>query len=274
MTSAIRITDPDDSRIAEFTRMRERDLAGRGGRFIAEGSVVLRALVSEPQARRRFRLEKLLVLESRLEGVADVVSALPGDVPVYTATRDVIDAIAGFPMHRGVLGLGRMQEPPTLDTFLEGLPRDALVVVAAGIANHDNIGAIFRNAGVLGADAVLLDAACCDPLYRKAIRVSAGAVLRVPFARGGPVEELAAALEKAGFTVIALSPRGDAVLDNLETGGRIGLLLGTEGEGLSGSILSRFKSARIEQAQGFDSLNVATAAALALWRISRSKGRI
>ena len=107
----------------------------------------------------------------------------PAGTPVYVASRAVIDAVAGFPMHRGVLAIGRRREEDTLrHACLRPCPARALVVVLVGISNHDNIGAIFRNAAAFGADAVLLDETCCDPLYRKAIRVSVGAALKIPFA--------------------------------------------------------------------------------------------
>lgn len=276
----IRIGDPSDPRIAEFTSMRDRDLAGRGDRFIAEGRVVLQALADgldqsgSDGGEGRFVLEKLLLLENRVSGLADLVERLDPVCPVYVAGREVLDAAVGFAMHRGVLALGRHRPPGSLEDFLAAMPQDALLVVACGIANHDNVGGIFRNAGVFGADGIVLDAGCCDPLYRKAIRVSVGAALRVPFCRGGPVAELVQDLLHHGFEVVGLSPRGSEQLGNFEPGRRQALLLGTEGEGLPDDILGRIRTLAVEQAPGLDSLNVATTSGIVLWQTARKMGRL
>lgn len=274
----IRIEDPADPRIVEFTAMRDRDLAGRGDRFIAEGRVVLQALADASAGAAgsngaRFVIEKVLVLENRLPGLGDLIDRLAPDCPVYVAGREVLDAAVGFAMHRGVLALGRHLPPQSLDTFLATLPGEALLVVACGIANHDNIGGIFRNAGVFGADGVVLDASCCDPLYRKAIRVSVGAVLRVPFCRGGGADDLIGKLMTNGFEVVGLSPRGAGRLQSFSPAIRQALLLGTEGEGLPAEVLKRVRTLRIDQAPALDSLNVATASGIALWQVASKMGR-
>ena len=157
----IRITEASDPRIAEFVSLKEKDIAGRGDNFIAEGKVVLKALLSLG-ATERFSVEKLLVLENRLEGAGEIIDRLDDDVPVYVADRAVMDAITGFAMHRGVLALGRHAPAPDLATFLATLPDEALVVACCGISNHDNMGGIFRNAGVFGADGVVIDTTCCN----------------------------------------------------------------------------------------------------------------
>ncbi|GHD12037.1 hypothetical protein GCM10016234_15830 [Tianweitania populi] len=143
------------------------------------------------------------------------------------------------------------------------------MVVLVGIANHDNVGAIFRNAAAFEADAVLLDETCCDPLYRKAIRVSVGAALKVPFARGGSASELADVLAKHDFNAVALSPSGAESLAAVTPTGRTAILLGTEGEGLPPALMQRLRTVRIPMSESFDSLNVATASAIALHRLGR-----
>jgi tRNA G18 (ribose-2'-O)-methylase SpoU len=263
----IRIDDPADPRVAPYLAIRERDLAGRHGRFIAEGKVVLNVLFSA----RRFEAESLLVLENRLAGLAETLKHAPQALPVYVASSTVMDAIAGFHIHRGVLAVGRKREPDSATTILDALPERALVVVLVGISNHDNMGAIFRNAAAFGADAVLLDATCCDPLYRKAIRVSVGAALKVPFAAAGDGGELADMLGARGFDQIALSPNGALDIRDAKPAGRTALYLGTEGEGLPERLLSRLKTVRIGMAGGFDSLNVAAASAIALHHFSRAE---
>lgn len=272
---AIRIDDPGDPRIAGFRDIRERDLRRSSGRFIVEGTVVLRVLAGVHGARNGFAAESILVLESRLAGIADILGAFPDDVPVHVAGRDVIDAIAGFPMHRGVLALARRNDSVSgLDHVLGGLRDDALVVVGQAISNHDNMGAIFRNAAALGADAVLVDRQSCDPLYRKAIRVSVGGVLRTPFAREGAIDDILAHLTAAGFDLWGLSPGGRTAVADIPLSARMALVLGTEGDGLPPALLARLKTARIPQAPGMDSLNVATALAVALATMAGRMGRL
>jgi tRNA G18 (ribose-2'-O)-methylase SpoU len=262
-----RIGDPSDDRIAGYRNIRERDLVGREGLFVAEGKVVLNVLF----AARRFEPRSVLVLENRLAGLSGPLEAAPEDMPVYVASQEVMDGIAGFHVHRGILALGRKRPPESPASLLATLPATALVLLLVGISNHDNMGAIFRNAAAFDADAVLLDERCCDPLYRKSIRVSVGAVLKVPFAVGAGAEELLSALGSARFDAIALSPHGELDIAALERPGRAALVLGTEGPGLPDSILATIRTARIAMSERFDSLNVATAAAIALHRLWRPR---
>lgn len=272
----IRITDPHDPAVAEFRDIRERDLVGRTGRFIAEGTVVLNMLATAHQTARAtghgFTAEKILVLENRLAGLEETLARFPDEVPVFVAPASVIDAIAGFHLHRGVLALGRKPEPKTLEDMIAGLPQRSLVTVLSAISNHDNVGAIFRNSAAFGASLVILDGQSCDPLYRKAIRVSVGSVLTVAYHRGGAIDDILAALDKAGFAVWGLSPKGQTAIRAIPAAERNALLLGTEGEGLPNDLMNRIKTARIDQMPGLDSLNVATAAALSLSEMSHRMG--
>jgi tRNA G18 (ribose-2'-O)-methylase SpoU len=270
----IEITDPGDPRIAEFTSIRERDLTGRHGQFVAEGTVVLSMLAKAHGRAGAVRAEKLLLLNNRVAGLSELIGQFPPEVPVYVTSAAVLDAIAGFHLHRGVLALGSRTAPPDLDAMIAGLPEDALVLVGCGISNHDNIGALFRNAAGFTADAVLLDATCCDPLYRKALRVSVGSVLTMPYARQESAEAVLGALAQAGFEIWALSPAGAVEIGAIAPGRRVALVMGTEGEGLPAAILDRFRSARIAQAPGLDSLNVGTASGIALYAIARAMGRL
>lgn len=263
----IPIDDPQDPRVAAYLDIRERDLTGRHGRFVAEGKVVLDVLLSA----RRFATESVLVLENRLAGLDQVLRKAPADLPVYVAASEVMDRIAGFHMHRGILAIGSKGTPQPAEALLDTLPAGALVVVLVGIANHDNMGSIFRNAAAFGADAVLLDATCCDPLYRKAIRVSVGAALKVPFASFDDTAGFTAMLDRLGFSQFALSPRGLTDIRDARTAQRLALYLGTEGEGLPEDLLARLQTVRIDMAQGFDSLNVAAASAIALHHFSARK---
>lgn len=268
----IRVTDPEDPVLAPFRQIRERDLTGRESRFIAEGTVVLTMLAAAHGGSTGFVAERLLLLENRRANLEPLIARFPEDVPVHVASQAVLDAIAGFHLHRGVLALGRRVAAPDLDALMARLPETALVVAAVGLSNHDNVGALFRNAAAFGAAAVLLDETSCDPLYRKALRVSVGSVLSVPYAREGAAGDVIGRLAAAGFDVLALSPSGRLDLRAYHPGARTALLLGTEGEGLPADILARLTTLRIPQMPGLDSLNVATAGAVALYQIGSAKG--
>jgi tRNA G18 (ribose-2'-O)-methylase SpoU len=261
------ITDPGDPRIEAYRDIRERDLVRRHGHFIAEGKTVLQVLVAQD----RFPVHSLLVLENRIAGIADMIAALPASVPVYSATQSAMDAIAGFHMHRGILAIADI--PADIGRLPNPFPASwTSVLVLSGISNHDNMGGIFRNAAAFGVDAVLLDPDCCDPLYRKAIRVSVGGILRVPFFRTASMDEAVAALAGNGFTIAALSPAGRTDIANWRPSVRQALVLGSEGHGLADEWLEKLETLSIEMAPGFDSLNVATAGAVALHRM-RSAGK-
>ena len=146
------------------------------------------------------------------------------------------------------------------------------MVLLSNISNHDNVGAIFRNAAAFGANAVLLDAQCCSPLYRKAIRVSVGGVLTIPWAQGGSCEEISSELDRLGFQFAALSPSGKFDISGLPNTGRRALVLGSEGHGLPQPVLDRLKTYQIPMNGNFDSLNVATASGIAMY-LASSQGR-
>ncbi|MDQ0396340.1 TrmH family RNA methyltransferase [Labrys monachus] len=259
------IEDPADQRVEPYLDIRERDLKGRGGRFVIEGEVVLRTALSLG----RFAIESILIAENRVEPLADLLASVPAAVPVHIAARAVLDRIAGFPMHRGILAIGRRGAPVSAAGFLASMPADALVVVLSAIANHDNIGGIFRNAAAFGADGVLVDAASCDPLYRKAIRVSAGAALVTPFVQEGDIAALCDLLLAEGFEVLATSPSGREPLGDVAPRGRQAVLFGAEGPGLPRAILDRLRTVRIAMKGGFDSLNVATTSGIVLHHLAR-----
>jgi tRNA G18 (ribose-2'-O)-methylase SpoU len=260
----IAITDPDDPRIEPYRAVRERDLVGRQHRFIAEGEVVLRVLLKQ----RRFKIESILLAENRVDVLNDALDDLPAEVPVYTANRQIMDAIVGFPIHRGILAVARRAPLPLVEEFLAGLPAEALVLGLVGLANHDNVGGIFRNAAAFGAQGILLDQESCDPLYRKAVRVSVGGALVVPFTRTASAEAMVRALEAASFDIIALSPSGKEILSQVKPARRTALLLGAEGPGLPADLLAHTRTVSIPMSGGFDSLNVATTSGIALHHLT------
>ncbi|MBP2302977.1 TrmH family RNA methyltransferase [Azospirillum picis] len=264
LPAVIPIDDPDDPRIEPYRDVRERDLVGRDGLFIAEGAVVVRGLVQST----RHRTLSLLLADKRVAAMAPLLAQVPTGTPVYSAAQAVLDRIAGFPLHRGILALGARGVQPAAGDLLAACGPVARVVMLFGIGNHDNMGGIFRNAAAFGADAVILDPGCCDPLYRKAIRVSVGAALLVPTARLAADEDALALLDRHGFEAVALSPGGAETLAALAPPRRAALLFGSEGPGLPAALLARARSVRIPMAGSFDSLNVATTSGIVLHHIA------
>ena len=256
------VTDPSDPRIAGFLSVRERDLIGRDGVFMAEGEVVLRLVAGRPD----HSIRAVLVSEAAARRLFDLLEPL--DAPVFVAAQGVMDAIVGFHIHRGILALVAPPPPPDAASLLAALPARAMVAGLVGLTNHDNMGGIFRNAAAFGAAAILLDAACCDPLYRKAIRVSVGASLIVPFARVPDGAAMVECLAAAGFETVSLSPAGDGLLGAYARAPRVAALFGTEGPGLPSQVLATTRSLRIPMAAGFDSLNVATTSGIVLHHLA------
>lgn len=254
------ISDVEDPRLAPYRNIQERDLVGREHHFIAEGKVVLSVLLRSS----RFKAQSLLVAAARLLGLMPLLEQTRPACPIYCVPQKIMDEIAGFNVHRGILGIGERISIPTLEEFLANLPERALVPVLCGISNHDNMGSIFRNAAAFAADGVIIDKTSCDPLYRKAIRVSVGAALKVPYTQGQDIKDILAALKKADFRIYALSPAAPNYLKDAEVAKRTALVFGTEGEGLPDFVLRDFETLRIPIAYDFDSLNVATATGLAL----------
>jgi len=258
----IPVDDPADPRVEPFLRVRERDLTGRDGRFMAEGEVVLAV------AAGRGLIEAVLIDRKRAEALAPILDRLAPGTPVHVAGQAVLDAIAGFHIHRGILAIGRRPPEPQPETLLRGLLGPSLVLVLFGIGNHDNMGGLFRNAAAFGAGAVLLAQDCCDPLYRKAIRVSVGATLITPFARFAAGADPIAILEAAGFEPLALSPAGRERLIDLKPPERAAVLLGSEGPGLDEAVLARSRTVRIPMSPAWDSLNVAVTGGIVLHHLA------
>ncbi len=265
MADIIVIDDPDDPRVAAYRDVRERDLVGRKGRFVAEGAVVLNVLLG-PGARHRTL--SLLIAAKRIHRLGDLLARVPAETAVYAATQPVIDAITGFHIHRGILAIGERAPMADADTLIAGLGRRALVVVLSAIANHDNMGGICRNAAAFGADAVILDGDCCDPFYRKAIRVSVGAALVLPFARVASADAALDLLTAHGFATLALSPAGTIALGDVQRPDRVAALFGAEGPGLDQAVIDRATPVRIAMVPGMDSLNVATASGIVLHHLA------
>jgi tRNA G18 (ribose-2'-O)-methylase SpoU len=263
----IAIEDPADPRLAPYRDLRDRDLRDRGD-FIAEGEVVLRTLLRAG----RHPVRSMLLAERQAERLADLIATAPDNVLVYAAPQAVMDQIVGFPIHRGILAHGQAAPTPSADALLAGLTPDAVVLGLMGIANHDNVGGLFRNAAAFGAAGVVLDADCCPPLYRKSIRVSVGAALTIPFVQLAPRTDVLGLFERHGFEVVALSPVGGRPLRDLRRAGRTAVLLGTEGAGLSPGLMARTRTVCIPMAPGFDSLNVGVTSGIVLHHLMQGAG--
>jgi tRNA G18 (ribose-2'-O)-methylase SpoU len=249
-----------------FRDVRDRDLRGRSGIFMAESEMVVRRLLRTPD-----QLHSLLLSPAKHERLADALANVPQDVGVYVAELEVMEAIAGFHIHRGVLAAGwRPSEQDVLfDRLLERIPPSGrcVILAASGINNSDNIGGLFRTAAAFGIDSLLLGSDCCDPLYRKSVRVSMGHVLSVPWST---CEDLAVALkmlrDQHEFQIVAAESGEDALsLDACPITDRVVVAVGAEGHGLSQEVLRCADHiAEIPMAHGVPSLNVVVAAGIFL----------
>lgn len=267
MAMIVPIDGPSDERIHAYRNIRERDLVGRDGLFVAEGKVVLEKLLTSSA----YRPCSLLIAAHRLAALADLIDRVSDDVPVFVAAQGILNDTAGFALHRGILAIGQRIDPPTPEMLLAVQPERATILLLSAIANHDNIGGIFRNAAGFGANAILLDSDCCDPLYRKSIRVSVGAALLVPFARLSRGEDAVALLERHGFAPVALSPAGTVDLIDFVPQARTAAIFGAEGPGLAPDLIAASTSVRIPMAAGFDSLNVATTSGIVLHHLAAAR---
>ncbi len=263
----IHIEDADDPQVFDYMNIREAELVKRRGVFLAEGPEVVRTLV----LRSSFEARSLLIASNKVSAMRDVLDALPESTPVYVASQAVLDQVLGFHFHRGVIATGKLPGAPLAAPLLRSSAAPQLWVVLEALNNHDNVGSIFRSATAFGASGVLLDSRCADPMYRRSIRVSMGAALRLPFGWFERAETFIPLLREAGVVSIAMTPSGDAeLLPQLLRGGRpapskVALFLGTEGEGLRAETIAACDHAlRIPMVEGMDSINVATSAGIAL----------
>lgn len=266
----IEITDASDPRLADYVSLTDVALRRRTeperGLYIAESQKVIRRAL-----RAGHRPRSYLMARRWIDDLADLVAQAEGEgVPVYVAAHDVIEARTGFHLHRGALASMQRPQSPSVTAVIEDAHR---VVVIEDVVDHTNVGAIFRSAAALGADAVLISPRCADPLYRRAIRVSMGTVFQVPWTRIDPWPGGVELLRRTGFTVVAMALTDDSIgLDELAGAApeRLALVVGAEGDGLSGRTLaSADVTVRIPMAGGVDSLNVAAASAVAMWALRR-----
>jgi tRNA G18 (ribose-2'-O)-methylase SpoU len=266
MAAQVGVTEAGDPRLADYVSLTDvhlrRSLEAAQGLFIAEGEKVIRRAIAAGYPVRSF-----LVAADKLATIEDVAAA--SDAPLYVLPAQAAEQLTGFRVHRGALA--SMQRLP-LPSVGEVVAAAGRIVVLEDIVDHANVGAVFRCVAALGFDAVLLAPRCADPLYRRAVKVSMGAVLAVPYARIADWHGGLAELRAAGFRLLALTPDPAAVpIGDIESTGKLALLVGGEGHGLSDRWIGAADQAvRIPMSRGIDSLNVASAAAIACYLLARS----
>ena len=304
MAGIVDVADPGDPRLADYARLTDVRLRTSmepvHGLFMAEGEKVIRRAVAAG-----FGVRSMLVTRDKLAGLADLAGTCPG--PVYVISPEVAEQVTGYRVHRGALASMARRALPSVTSLLSGdaaarggpAVRGAVpagpasgrqagagepgwprrIVVLEDLVDHGNVGGIFRCAAALGVDAVILSPRCADPLYRRAVKVSMGAVFAIPYARMSDWRGGLAEIRAAGFTLLALTPDQSAVpLDKVASAGRVALLLGTEGDGLSSRWLAEADTAVCvpmsagAMARGVDSLNVVAAAAIACHELARLPG--
>ena len=255
----------NDPRLAAFRHLSDAELLRAHGLFVAEGRLVVERVLAD----HRYTVEALLINPASLLALQPALQARGESLVVFQSETTGFEALTGFNIHRGCLALvRRLPEMSWRDTVGDS----RLIVVLEGVTNADNVGGVFRNAAAFGAGAVLLSPTCCDPMYRKSIRTSMAAVLRVPFARLTKWPAAIEDLEAEGFVVAALSPRLPALtLDAFAgqcRGRKVALLVGTEGAGLTmAAERASGLRVRIPTSSHVDSLNLAVATGIALSRV-------
>jgi tRNA G18 (ribose-2'-O)-methylase SpoU len=301
MAGIVDVADPADPRLADYASLTDvrlrTSMESAHGLFMAEGEKVIRRAVTAG-----FGMRSMLVTRDKLAGLADLAGMCPG--PVYVISQEIAEQVTGYQVHRGALASMARRALPAVTSLLSGdaavgrgwALRDAVparpgsgqqsragepdrprrIVVLEDLVDHGNVGGIFRCAAALGVDAVILSPRCADPLYRRAVKVSMGAVFAIPYARMSDWRGGLAEIRAAGFTLLALTPDQSAVpLDQAAAAGRVALLLGTEGDGLSSRWLAEADTAVCvpmsadAMAMGVDSLNVVAAAAIACHELAR-----
>ncbi|MGI5351165.1 TrmH family RNA methyltransferase [Streptomyces sp. CA-250714] len=263
----VTVDDPDDPRLSDYTGLTDVELRRKRepaeGLFIAEGEKVIR------RARHAgYEMRSMLLSAKWIDVMRDVIDEVPA--PVYAVSPELAERVTGYHVHRGALASMQRKPLPAPEELLATARR---IVIMESVNDHTNIGAIFRSAAALGMDAVLLSPDCADPLYRRSVKVSMGAVFAVPYARLESWPRGLETVRDAGFPLLALTPDEKAVpIDTVTAGGaeRTALMLGAEGEGLTTRALRAADEwVRIPMAHGVDSLNVGAAAAVAFYAVTR-----
>lgn len=270
MAKIVRLDDPADPRLADYVHLRDvslrQKLEAEHGVYLAEGEKVVRRAVEAGH-----RPASFLMAPRWLDGLADVLDST--DATCFVLSEQAIELVTGFHVHRGALAAVERPAPTSVSEVLANARR---IVVMEDLADHTNVGAIFRSVAALGFDGVVMSPRCADPLYRRAIKVSMGAVFRVPYARIDDWYGAPDVLRDAGFTTCALTVgEGALAIDHVPNDvQRLALIVGSEGHGLSAHWESGADlRVTIPMAAGIDSLNVAASVAVACWQLRRQFGR-
>jgi tRNA G18 (ribose-2'-O)-methylase SpoU len=263
MGAAQHIDSFDDPRIAAFRNLKDRDLARDGGRFIAESEQVVRRLLASD-----FTTESVLMAQRR---AAEILPIVPENVPVLVVPDEMMQQVVGFKFHSGVLACGRRKSPGALSQIMDCLPKRATIMICPEIANTENLGSLIRVAAGFGADAMILGERSCDPFYRQSIRVSMGTVFSLNLLQSQDLlGDLRLMKKQWGVELVAtVLDESAQPLAEAQRGDRVGLLFGNEAQGLSQQILAECdRRVTIPMKLGTDSLNVAIAAAVVLYRFT------
>ena len=268
MPAIIPISSLDDPRIAPYTRLKERDLSREGGRFIAEGELVVRRLLASSYA-----AESLLVATRRLDEIAPFV---PSDVPIYAAGHELVNQIVGFKFHSGILAVGLRGQAPSLDELAGRWGAEPLtLVICPEVEKTDNMGSLIRIASAFGADAMVLGEHCCDPFYRQSVRVSMGTIFSMPLVRSAKLtDDLLCLRDSHGFELFAtlLSPDAEP-LAGCRRSERMAILFGNEAQGLRPEhVAACQRRVVIPMQRGTDSLNVSVSAGVFLYHFTQGSG--
>ena len=259
--TVVRIDGPDDPRMDDYRNLTDAALLRSRGLFVAEGRIVVTRVIEDGHS-----IVSVLLNDAALRGLEGSLATLHRDTPIYVCETAAFSAITGFNLHRGCLALTKRPPEPAVEEIVD--VADVLLVLE-DVTNPDNVGSAFRNAAAFGAGGVLLSPACCDPLYRKAIRTSMGSVLRMPYARLKDWPAALTMLKAKGFRLVALTPRDSAVdLQSCDRRARTAVLVGSEGPGLTaGAEAMADLCVRIPIRRTVDSLNLATATGIALYHL-------
>ncbi len=254
----------DDPRVAHYRHIGDSAYLRAHRLFVAEGRLVVRRLLESPSS----RIESVLVTPTAFDGLTTLLDNASARAPIYIVNQSDMNTLVGFNIHRGCLALAVRPDDCVLSASeLTDITR---VVILEGVNNPDNVGGIFRSAAAFGADLVVLGPHCGDPLYRKAVRTSMAATLQVPFVSAGAWPNAIGTLRRAGFNVIALTPdpRAQPLATLSSSASRTALLVGAEGDGLTDDALDAADiRARIPMTSRVDSLNVTTAASIAMYHV-------
>jgi tRNA G18 (ribose-2'-O)-methylase SpoU len=260
----IAIDSLEDPRLGPYRHLKERELAGDGGRFIAESEHVVQRLLASD-----FSVESVLVAQRRATEISAIV---PTDVPLYVVPDEMVHRVVGFKFHSGVIACGIRKPAPSLDQILPAKDRQSLVVICPDLISHENLGSLIRISSAFGADAMILGPRCCDPFYRMCIRVSMGTVFSLPILQSTDLKQDLKGLKREWeYELLATVLSGDAEsLEKMPRIQRLAVLFGNEAQGLASEHIALCdRQVTIPMQRGTDSLNVAVAAGIFLYQLTR-----